>query len=261
MREPPAIPSEHIAETLREAYGLDVVRLEFLPLGYDSSAAVYKATTEDGRDYFAKLKLNGVYDLSVAVPRFIRAAGVPEAIAPLPAADGSPWGTVDGAALLLYPFVAGEQGSQVEWHDTMWTAYGDVMRRIHAAQPTDALTAMLPREDFVPNQQWHGVIKQLSAEIAVNAYDDPFSRELASFWRERQAQIDGIVERAEALGRRLQAQPPPFVLCHADLHRNNLLITPEGALHVVDWDQPMFAPRERDLMFALAGVADGKTAN
>jgi RIO-like serine/threonine protein kinase len=39
-----------------------------------------------------------------------------------------------------------------------------------------------------------------------------------------------------------------FVLCHADIHPFNIMITPSG-LVFLDWEGMMLAPRERDLMF------------
>jgi spectinomycin phosphotransferase len=46
------------------------------------------------------------------------------------------------------------------------------------------------------------------------------------------------------------------VLCHSDIHRGNLLLDVTGKLYVVDWDQPVYAPIERDLMF-VSGGAEG----
>ena len=51
----------------------------------------------------------------------------------------------------------------------------------------------------------------------------------------------------------LKNQPPPFILCHADIHGWNLLIDKKGALYIVDWDTLLFAPKERDLMFIGSG--------
>jgi spectinomycin phosphotransferase len=72
----------------------------------------------------------------------------------------------------------------------------------------------------------------------------------------RQGEINHLVERAGQLGTALQARPMELVLCHSDMHAGNLLIGPNGAVYIVDWDEPILAPKERDLMF-IGGVVGG----
>ena len=43
------------------------------------------------------------------------------------------------------------------------------------------------------------------------------------------------------------------MLCHTDIHTGNVLVDAAGRLSIVDWDAPLRAPRERDLMFVLGG--------
>lgn len=47
-----------------------------------------------------------------------------------------------------------------------------------------------------------------------------------------------------------------FVLCHADFHDANLLIDPTGRLFIVDWDEIILAPKERDLVFVTDTPGD-----
>ena len=63
-----------------------------------------------------------------------------------------------------------------------------------------------------------------------------------------------LVHRADKLAGILQREPRPFVLCHYDLHAGNLHITETGQFFIVDWDDPLFAPKERDLMFIGGGL-------
>ena len=47
-------------------------------------------------------------------------------------------------------------------------------------------------------------------------------------------------------------------MCHKDIHGGNILIRTDGqppVLYILDWDDPILAPKERDLMFIGGGIA------
>lgn len=46
------------------------------------------------------------------------------------------------------------------------------------------------------------------------------------------------------------------MLCHSDIHGGNVLIDGNDIIYMVDWDDPIMAPKERDLMFIGGGVAN-----
>ena len=79
---------------------------------------------------------------------------------------------------------------------------------------------------------------------------------LAEFMRSRRKEIAQLIERAEELARELSSRPPELVLCHTDIHGGNILISNHDELYIVDWDNPLLAPRERDLMFIGGGIDD-----
>jgi spectinomycin phosphotransferase len=42
-------------------------------------------------------------------------------------------------------------------------------------------------------------------------------------------------------------------VCHTDIHTNNVLLAADQQVWIVDWDETILAPRERDLMFVIGG--------
>lgn len=76
------------------------------------------------------------------------------------------------------------------------------------------------------------------------------------FMKENILSIRRLVDRAEQLGQKLQDQSHKFVLCHSDIHGGNVLIDSNDSIYIVDWDDPIMAPKERDLMFIGGGVAN-----
>ena len=68
--------------------------------------------------------------------------------------------------------------------------------------------------------------------------------------------IRHLVDRAELLGEKLQRESLPLVLCHSDIHAGNVLLDKRSHTYIVDWDEPMMAPKERDLMFIGGGIGN-----
>jgi spectinomycin phosphotransferase len=248
MLEKPNLSDEKIIASLRDHYGITAA-IEFLPIGNDATAWVYRVVGEGGTAYFLKLKKGAVYEPSVTIPRFLKDNGIEQAVAPLPTRDGQLWAAVESFALILYPFIDGQSGMEVGLSDAQWVELGGILRKMHAIQLPDSLAAQVQRETFTP--RWGKLVRELDVKIPVMAYENPGSQALAAFWLERAAEIRQIVERAEALGRMLQNRALPFVLCHTDIHTANVLVDRADNLHIVDWDQPILAPKERDLMFML----------
>ncbi len=254
MREPPLhLTDATLHACLLAEYGLTATEITFLPLGHDSSAWVYRVRAADEATYFLKVRLSVTNEASLVVPRYLHDHGVARVVAPLPTATGALWAHAGDYALILYPFVAGTTGMAAGMTDQQLRDYGALLAHIHATPIAPDLAQAMRREAFVP--EWGEMVRRLDAHIGSRAFADPAEQALATFWQARRDEIRTILARAEGLGRRLAAAAPPFVLCHADIHTGNVLLDPAGQVWIVDWDETILAPRERDLMFAVGGIS------
>jgi spectinomycin phosphotransferase len=257
MLEKPDLPEEKIIRCLRDAYGMRAAQVTFLPLGADRSTAVYRAVAQHGTPYFVKLRRGIFEETSVALPKYLSDLGIGHIIPPLATQTGKLAASVDGYKLILYPWVDGRDGYQVSLSDQHWRALGAALKRIHTTVVPAALATDIQRESY--SHEWREIVKTFVARVERESFDEPVAAELALFLKSKHREVLDLVERADRLARTLAARSPEFVLCHHDIHAGNVLIAADGALYIVDWDDPIFAPKERDLICAGSGLFAWRT--
>ncbi|MDQ3004912.1 MAG: aminoglycoside phosphotransferase family protein [Chloroflexota bacterium] len=249
MIEKPNISNEKIIIALNENYSIQASEIEFLPIGNDSSAFAYRVETNTQISYFLKLK-KGIANLAgLFVPRFLKKNGIEQVIAPLPTKTQVLSVKVDEFDLILYPFIIANEAMKVGMTDAQWTEFGVTLKQIHTTKLDGSTLQYVAQESFTP--KWSRLAKTLHEQVTTKNYDDLYQKELATFWKEKNKTIQTLIERAEIIGKRIQQTDLDFFLCHADIHTANILITQEQDMFIVDWDDILFAPKERDLMFVL----------
>jgi spectinomycin phosphotransferase len=251
MLEPPDLRDGAIAATLQHAYGVRTIEVAFLPLGADRNTAVYRVVAQDGTPYFLKLRSGAFDETSVALPKFLSDQGIDQVIAPLPTATGQLWGNLGAFKTILYPFIEGRNGYEVDFSDRHWLEFGSTIKRIHTAPAPPTLAGRIQQESYLP--QGREAVKAFLKRAGDDTFADPTAVKLAAFLRARRSKIADLVARAERLAEALRARTPAFVVCHSDVHAGNVLIGTDDAFYIVDWDNPILAPKERDLMFAGGG--------
>lgn len=252
MLEKPDLQLDSLIAVLHKAFALHIVRLDFLPLGADQNTAVYRAVAEDGAPYFVKLRRGAFDETSVLLPRFLRDQGIAQVIPPLPASDGRLWTTLHAFTVTVAPFVEGRNGYQVDLSDRQWRELGSALRRIHALNLPPWLVGGIRREAFSP--RWREALRLTLAHLDTVDCADDITAQLTAFLQANHDQTLALVQQAECLALAVQARLPELVLCHGDIHAGNVLVEAAGALYIVDWDDPVLAPKERDLMSVGGGL-------
>ncbi len=250
MLEKPNLPDVALQAALLAEYGL-AAQVEFLPLGADAGSAVYRAVTGSGTSWFVKLRQFPFDELAVRLPRFLCEQGVPHILPPRPTQAGRLWVALDDFALIVYPFIEGRDGYEQALSLAGWMAFGAAVRAIHSLALPGWLTARLERETYTPH--WRDMLAAALAGLETAPPADALAAEMADLLRPRREELLRLAARAQQLAHRLQRHPDESVLCHTDLHPGNLLIEPDGNFFIVDWDAPLLALKERDLMFIAGG--------
>jgi spectinomycin phosphotransferase len=248
------ISNQQIINCLITDYGIEVTTLTFLPLGADMNASVYKAQAADKTCHFVKLKHGHHHDISIAVTKMLHEAGIQQIIPPINTTYGQPIHYIDDFTLIVYPFVDGQNGFSSNLTDDQWIILGKALRQIHEIEVPSSIQNQIRREAYSP--KWRNIVKHLFIHIETALIDDEMAITLMRFMKENANAIFRLVDRAQELGQKLKDQPTKFVLCHSDIHGGNVLINGNNPIYIVDWDDPIMAPKERDLMFIGGGVAN-----
>jgi spectinomycin phosphotransferase len=244
-------PDDEIIAFLSHQHDLRVAQLTFLPLGFDPNAAAYRITTTDQVSYFVKFKRGSFDETTLLIPHFLHEQQIESVIAPVSTRNGQLTTQFYEFYVMVYPYVIGKDGFAVELSPHNWRQLGTALKGIHNASLPVALRQKLRQESYTA--YWRDVVRSYQAGIANTGTTDA----LARLVQHRRAEIDDLVGQAQELGDALAAHPPEVVLCHADIHGGNVLIDEAGELFIVDWDDTLLAPKERDLMFVGAGIGLG----
>lgn len=254
MLEKHALPDQIIIKCLNTNYGIAVATLTFLPIGADTNASIYKAQTFDQTSYFIKLKLGHRHDIGVEIVELLQRARIPQIIPPIKTIHGKSTQPIDDFTLIVYPFVEGQDGFSRSLTDNQWIQLGKALKLVHEVEVPPSIQNRIKHETFSP--KWRDAIRSIYAHIEGVPIADETGLKLQKFMKKNMPDIRRLVDRAEQLGKKLQNHSPKFVLCHSDIHGGNVLIHENSEIYIVDWDEPIIAPKERDLMFIGGGVGN-----
>lgn len=252
MRQQLDLSENMIAVCLHRQYGLDATEIRYLPIGYDLNAWVYQALTATETAYFVKIRAGNVNPASLIVPRILIEHGIPNILAPVRTKTQELCCSLDSFSVLVYPFIQGGNAKITGLSDSQWREFGATLKAIHTGNFAYLLAGKVPAEKFsIPSAR---LVERITAEIPGIDKKSPATVRLAAFWAEQGPMIAHLIDRAKRLGKQLQSRSFEYVLCHADIHAANILVSTEGRIYLIDWDGPLLAPRERDLLFVAGST-------
>ncbi len=252
MNSPPS--DQCIIDCLKTYYGIVVVKLTFLPLGADMNASVYKAETQKQPPCFVKLKHGHFQDISITIMELLHHAKIQQIIPPIKTIHGHSTQRIDNFTLIVYPFIEGQDGFSRSLTDEQWLILGKTLRKIHEIDVPCSIQNCIRRETY--SSKWREAVRSIYPHLKVDLIGEEIAVTLLAFMKEHLEVIQRLVDRAEQLAKKLHHEPTKFVLCHSDLHGGNILIDKTNNPYIVDWNEPIIAPKERDLMFIGGGVGN-----
>ncbi len=244
MKTPPVLRSEYIMHHINQCYRVNLEALDFLPIGEGSWCFRGRGDT----DLFIRLVPDAFAKQTLAVPSLLEARGLP-ALRTLAAKSGALSTQIDDYHVIVTPFTSGislMKGTFAPNEVARFRrAIGMHVAHMHRMDAPCLAALNLPTEDFAKFQ--NECINLL--QIVDRQHDDPLNADLARFLSERRKAVAQLIVVTQQLSQKLRTQELDYVLCHGDIHEDNVLISEAGELVIIDWDTVILAPKERDLTF------------
>jgi spectinomycin phosphotransferase len=244
----PLIADELLHTLLQDRYTLGPVTLECLPVGLDYQAAVYRVSDRQGGVYLLKITSRPLYKSRYLVPRYLYDQGILSVVAPLPTGSGELWVRLAEWTAIVYPWICGDC-SLAGMTDEHWKQLGSILRQIHHVSVPASLARPLHKEAFDAAAYVHWLDTFERDHLQAQPGESIAQHMLRADWQAYHAVIHGAGRLLVELAGVLLKRAGSYVCCHADLHPANLIRAASGQVFVIDWDDVMLAPRERDFIF------------
>src|SRR5258706_11941944 len=149
MHKQPSIPVDHLRACFQDQYDLIPVTLEFLPLGLDYNAGVYRVVSEQGAAYLLKVTSRPLYEPRCLVPRYLNDQGITSVVAPYPTKSHALWTKLVDWTVIVYPFIDGDT-SLTGMTNEQWKEVGTIFQQIHQTAVPASGFESLRKETFDP---------------------------------------------------------------------------------------------------------------
>ena len=251
MKTEPSLSKQYLKEKINQHYGLNLKILDFLPIGEDSWC--YRGIGE--HEVFIQLiKDKIVGKKTTELQQFLINNEIPVLI---PLMDRSEQSVVDigNFGLILYPYITGSSLMKSKNTDhqnaSLREGIGSIVAHLHTlVKGNENRPFNLPKEDFTNFQtECQLIIYPDQCPSSYNQNNDMLVDKLTNFIQARQSELRNLIEVATRLGSNLRRRELSYVLCHGDIHEDNILLVDSGKKYIIDWDNAILAPKERDLFF------------
>ncbi len=254
IRSEPTVDERFIRNAVHHEYGLELKHLVFFPSG--SLAYCYRAEGISGGKYLLKLYDESLPSSFLATSRDfylpltyqLYTKGLLQQIpCPVRTKDGNFYVRVGLHLLVLLGFIEGAIVGVGDMPDSILMKLAGLVGRLHRS--TNALDLVNPMVEGFTIAFEKAFPEEMKAFLDLRWSGRESREALQMLLFHRRQEILSHLERLKELRRIVISSHRNMVICHADLHGNNLLQDENGCLYILDWEGAMLAPPEQDLFF------------
>lgn len=244
MLTEPNIDKNIIKSKIEENYDLHVPNLSFVQGGECSWG--YKVETDSGINYFLKIhedldEYKVRFDLTYKLFTY---CGIKNITHPINTQKGDLVFFLDKYPSALFSFISGTIAAERDLNEKQRFTLGELLGRIHKAKET--IGEFVLKENFRYAYKDH-LLQNIEKANFLKNHESAYIQKVAQLLINNKDTIIEKLHKLEILGNQLRMQNLDFVICHGEPHNWNIMTSDNEEVFLIDWDDCLFAPKEKDL--------------
>jgi len=233
-------------EVIQEQFGIRVVNFTLVPKWEAARGCMIESSNH--KSFFLKIYWDDKVPDSAfrfADDLFAR-AGIVNIAHPIPTTHGQMRIQIRDFQIALFDWISGRTAQERKLTDEQLGRLGALLARIHGSKTT--IGEYPVKENFeIPFK--NRLLAIFDAISKITGDSTKYRAKLKLFLEPHRQKFAQELETLEKLQRKVRSMNFEFVNCHGEPSPGNVLSSDNGDIHLLDWDDPIFAPKERDLLF------------
>lgn len=247
MKTPPSIDLNTLLQDLDSTYGIRAQAATFIPRGEMSWG--YHVESTRSAAYFLKIYRETALPAWAArlTYRLHDVCQIEQVSHPLPARSGEFLSTLAGFQAAVFPFIEGQSLWEVPHHSRqeVFHRLGQLLAQIHRCRTLTSECLRVERFEAWGLAEYRQVIEACSSPQALPGA----AGEALNLLRPLKDRLANLLDDLLRCQQKARQASFTHCICHGDPTPGNILVTPGGLPYLIDWDDTILAPRERDLVF------------
>jgi spectinomycin phosphotransferase len=244
MISEPNIDKSNLIELLEDNFNFKVGNITFNPKGEASWS--YFVDIGDEK-YF--LKLFKIQDFNLApfefTARLFSECEIKNIIHPIKTTSDKIFVSFEDFKLVLFGFIDGKTIREQPLNESQLEELGELLVKVHNSK--DIIGAYPQKEEF-DNPHKNDINKIYESLEKLDDLNE-IKEKTKQLYLDYKDKFLDEQNKLEELINKLKDQNIEFVNCHGEPSPGNVMVSNDGQIFLIDWDFPLFAPKEKDLLF------------
>jgi spectinomycin phosphotransferase len=153
--------------------------------------------------------------------------------------------------IALFNWISGKTAQEHKLADRQLERLGELLVKVHQSKTRIGDYAVGETFEIPFKDRLLAIFDGMSK---INGDSTEYNMKLKVFLEPLRHKFMQELETLETLQRKVKSMKLEFVNCHGEPSPGNVLSSDDGEVHLLDWDDPIFAPKEKDLLFFKENV-------